>query len=777
MATGGIPISTSTPPPTLFPHPFIEGEEVAAAESDPLVGQGVDSNPRATEAPEPIRLCTKCKDCPGFASHYWRKICRHCKCPPEGHDMSGGPGGDTDRTLQRLMQDAQRNSTSDDDSGCPLEEYAWVPPGLKPEQVHRYFGCLPEDKVPHLSSAGEKYRIRQLLQQLPPHDNEVRYCNGLSELEKHELRMFSAQRKQEALGRGSVKPLPLTSTATLCAQCSNGIKGGEMAVFASRAGSDTCWHPACFTCSTCHELLVDLIYFYRDAHLYCGRHHAQLLKPRCAACDEIIFADECTEAEGTSWHMHHFCCMECEEQLGGQRYIMRDGRPYCCVCFEHLFAEFCDTCGEHIGVDQGQMTHEGQHWHATPTCFKCHTCQKCLLGQPFLPKRGVIYCSAACSRAGSMQTQTPRRPEDYLQDLQASIRVSSPVSHVLQEGRADIHQVLREHYTLPESLPSSDRDQGYATSSNSEVYAPGMYSDGAVVGVEYQDAGTLYQLNLDGLVDALPTPQEARTRHRLSQFSMPDLSVSAGTTPAETPGSDKPSELSSRSRSRSGSEKNVSVHYASVSITNGVQTPGDETPSVKAFTSDTRVRFYGDTVPLYCQAHPNNVQSLTELPSVGVEPQGQHRSRRTPASALALPDDKKMNPITRPNTQHLRGVQPGGANGGGGYPRSQSFEGRPAALNASHHRAGHAGRSREAESVNPRRHHDPVREYEDDRCSTCSSSSDSDDWGYNWYDWPRPAGSKISYVDDMGIGGMTAHGQSLPTRGRRHKKNKQCVIS
>ena len=72
--------------------------------------------------------------------------------------------------------------------------------------------------MPHLNSAGEKYRIRQLLQQLPPHDNEVRYCNGLSDVEKHELRMFSAQRKQEALGRGSVKPLPLTSTATLCAK-------------------------------------------------------------------------------------------------------------------------------------------------------------------------------------------------------------------------------------------------------------------------------------------------------------------------------------------------------------------------------------------------------------------------------------------------------------------------------------------------------------------------------------------------------------------------------
>lgn len=31
----------------------------------------------------------------------------------------------------------QRSSTSDDDSGCVLEEYAWVPPGLRPEQVSR----------------------------------------------------------------------------------------------------------------------------------------------------------------------------------------------------------------------------------------------------------------------------------------------------------------------------------------------------------------------------------------------------------------------------------------------------------------------------------------------------------------------------------------------------------------------------------------------------------------------------------------------------------------
>lgn len=40
-----------------------------------------------------------------------------------------------EKTITKLMYDFQRNSTSDDDSGCALEEYVWVPPGLSPEQV------------------------------------------------------------------------------------------------------------------------------------------------------------------------------------------------------------------------------------------------------------------------------------------------------------------------------------------------------------------------------------------------------------------------------------------------------------------------------------------------------------------------------------------------------------------------------------------------------------------------------------------------------------------
>ncbi|XP_062860246.1 prickle-like protein 1b [Trichomycterus rosablanca] len=287
-------------------------------------------------------------------------------------------------------------SISDADSGCALEEYTWVPPGLRPDQVQLYFSCLPEEKVPYVNSSGEKYRIRQLHYQLPRHD-EIRYSESFSAEERREVYMFSMQRKKEALDRGTPKLLPRALHNTSCEHCKEKIPGGDMAVFASRAGSGHCWHPACFCCSTCNELLVDLIYFFHNGRIYCGRHHAELLKPRCSACDEIIFADECTEAEGHHWHINHFSCFECETVLGGLRYIMKDGHAFCCGCFESLYSEYCEACGESIGVDSAQMTYEGMHWHATDKCFCCAHCKTSLLGCPFLPKGKQIYCSKSCS--------------------------------------------------------------------------------------------------------------------------------------------------------------------------------------------------------------------------------------------------------------------------------------------------------------------------------------------------------------------------------------------
>ena len=57
------------------------------------------------------------------------------------------------------------------------------------------------------------------LSRLNPLQFTFRYCNNLREDEKKELRLFAAQRKRDALGRGAVKQMPVTLQAPI--KCSN----------------------------------------------------------------------------------------------------------------------------------------------------------------------------------------------------------------------------------------------------------------------------------------------------------------------------------------------------------------------------------------------------------------------------------------------------------------------------------------------------------------------------------------------------------------------------
>nr|XP_002734641.1 PREDICTED: testin-like [Saccoglossus kowalevskii] len=183
-----------------------------------------------------------------------------------------------------------------------------------------------------------------------------------------------------------------------CCGCHENLEGGDVAVFAERAGPDKCWHPGCFRCGTCNELLVDLIYFYKDDKVYCGRHYADLHRPRCAACDELIFAREYTQAEDQNWHLKHFCCFECDTLLGGKRYVPRDNHPYCLECYEVIFAKICQACKGKISADAQRLSHKEFHWHANEQCFCCSNCNTNLLGKQFLPKAGHIFCSVKCKK-------------------------------------------------------------------------------------------------------------------------------------------------------------------------------------------------------------------------------------------------------------------------------------------------------------------------------------------------------------------------------------------
>ena len=79
----------------------------------------------------------------------------------------------------------------------------------------------------------------------------------------------------------------LQPTTASSFKCPGMIDSGDICVTATRFGPGHLWHPGCFVCSICKELLVDLIYFYKEGKLFCGRHHAETIKPRCSSCDEV----------------------------------------------------------------------------------------------------------------------------------------------------------------------------------------------------------------------------------------------------------------------------------------------------------------------------------------------------------------------------------------------------------------------------------------------------------------------------------------------------------
>lgn len=104
-------------------------------------------------------------------------------------------------------------------------------------------------------------------------------------------------------GDNNVQPINQSTndqiSAISCQKCKINIKVGTVVVKAARAGKNVAWHPQCFTCKTCNELLADLVYFYHESNIYCARDLAAILKiPRCKACDELIFTKKYTAAEG-----------------------------------------------------------------------------------------------------------------------------------------------------------------------------------------------------------------------------------------------------------------------------------------------------------------------------------------------------------------------------------------------------------------------------------------------------------------------------------------------
>ncbi|XP_064823552.1 LIM and cysteine-rich domains protein 1 [Oncorhynchus masou masou] len=240
--------------------------------------------------------------------------------------------------------------------------YDWAPPGLTQKLAMLYMALIPEEKRPVAGTEGATYRRRQLMRQLPVYDQDPSLCHGsLSEDQLQAMSVFMKRYKEEALGVGEValpgeggaNPPPVikghrqkngavtggprkapiiqsdpNTTITNgtddhykkskyhCSGCGELAPLDSPVVYAEGAGYDKQWHPTCFVCSECGEALVDLVYFWKEGELLCGRHYCQRTRPRCAGCDELIFCEDYKKGiDSRAWHQDHYCCWQCGQSL------------------------------------------------------------------------------------------------------------------------------------------------------------------------------------------------------------------------------------------------------------------------------------------------------------------------------------------------------------------------------------------------------------------------------------------------------------------------------
>ncbi|KAE8612087.1 hypothetical protein XENTR_v10012715 [Xenopus tropicalis] len=323
--------------------------------------------------------CKKCKgSCSGFQPHSWRKQCGSCQCPREEHSLPSDL--EEDCRIGQLLSDShysgltarmkgvegsrvyKRNRmiitnpiTSGKDPTFLTVTYEWAPPGLNQKLAMQYMELIPKNMQPVAGTEGAHYRRVQLLRQLPPYDHNPDLCQGLSERERTAMEDFVKRYKEQALGVAEVA-LPCSAkqqtekngsksketngtakeafekTEYFCEMCQQPLSRDAPAVYAERAGFDKQWHPACFMCCQCREPLVNLIYFWRNNSLWCGRHYCESERPRCAGCDQMIFSEDYEQVDSGFWHRHHFSCTDCDQTLSGKPYVLDKAQPLCDLC-------------------------------------------------------------------------------------------------------------------------------------------------------------------------------------------------------------------------------------------------------------------------------------------------------------------------------------------------------------------------------------------------------------------------------------------------------------
>ncbi|ALC41745.1 Zasp52 [Drosophila busckii] len=172
----------------------------------------------------------------------------------------------------------------------------------------------------------------------------------------------------------------------ICCQCSKEITSGPFITALGRI-----WCPDHFICvnGNCRRPLQDIGFVEEKGDLYCEYCFEKFLAPTCSKCAGKIKGD-CLNAIGKHFHPECFTCGQCGKVFGNTPFFLEDGNAYCEADWNELFTTKCFACG--FPVEAGDRWVEALNHNYHSQCFNCTYCKQNLEGQSFYNKGGRPFC-------------------------------------------------------------------------------------------------------------------------------------------------------------------------------------------------------------------------------------------------------------------------------------------------------------------------------------------------------------------------------------------------
>ncbi|XP_032589904.1 PDZ and LIM domain protein Zasp isoform X14 [Drosophila grimshawi] len=172
----------------------------------------------------------------------------------------------------------------------------------------------------------------------------------------------------------------------VCCQCNKEITSGPFITALGRI-----WCPDHFICvnGNCRRPLQDIGFVEEKGDLYCEYCFEKYLAPTCSKCAGKIKGD-CLNAIGKHFHPECFTCGQCGKIFGNTPFFLEDGNAYCEADWNELFTTKCFACG--FPVEAGDRWVEALNHNYHSQCFNCTFCKQNLEGQSFYNKGGRPFC-------------------------------------------------------------------------------------------------------------------------------------------------------------------------------------------------------------------------------------------------------------------------------------------------------------------------------------------------------------------------------------------------